>query len=288
MRLIVDMRRSGVNGKMRVFERVVLPRISDVADCLKELLKHARAGEVPEFYIVDFSDAFYTLGLHPDEQAHTVVKGFSGGYFVLKSVCFGLCCGPLVWGRLAAAFMRLGQATMTSREGRSQCYVDDPLLIAIGSSSLQRSKVFARVTLLWCALGASLAWKKVSRGPCVEWIGVLLQLEGPRLSTLRVTLTQEKTTRLFELFTEIIQEGKRGVIAVRTLSQAAGVVAALDGCTVGGLGGGKGGAGACAPSNETPEGALLLEADLLGSAGPACHAARRFCVAGCGACTSYP
>ena len=62
---------------------------------------------------------------------------------MLKSVCFGLCCGPLVWGRLAAAFMRLGQATMTSREGRSQCYVDDPLLIAIGSSSLQRSKVFA-------------------------------------------------------------------------------------------------------------------------------------------------
>lgn len=66
------------------------------------------------------------------------------------------------------------------------------------------------------------------------------------------------------------------------------VVAALDGCTVGGLGGGKGGAGACAPSNETPEGALLLEADLLGSAGPVCHAARRFCTAGCGACTSYP
>ena len=63
VRIIVDMRRSGINGMMKVFERVVLPRVSDVASALKELLKHARVGETPEFYIIDFSDAFYTLKL---------------------------------------------------------------------------------------------------------------------------------------------------------------------------------------------------------------------------------
>ena len=50
--------------------------------------------------------------LHEDEQTRTVVKGNAGAYYILKCVCFGLCCGPLVWGRLAAAFFRLGQSTM--------------------------------------------------------------------------------------------------------------------------------------------------------------------------------
>ena len=224
VRIIVDMRRSGVNGGMSVHERVVLPRASDVAKCLGELLKHAGRHDVPEFYIIDFSDAFYTLKLHPSERSHTVVKGNDGRYYILLSVCFGLCCGPLVWGRLAAALLRLGQATMESREGRSQCYADDPLLVAIGPSTRARSAVFARVTLLWCCLGATLAWKKVQRGPKVEWIGVALHLEGERYETLRVSLTPEKTQRLFELFQEIFEAGRNGMISTRRLSQAAGIM----------------------------------------------------------------
>jgi len=39
VRVIVDMRRSGINGQMRVEERVVLPRITDVAASLHELFK---------------------------------------------------------------------------------------------------------------------------------------------------------------------------------------------------------------------------------------------------------
>ena len=224
VRIIVDMRRSGVNGRMSVHERVVLPRVSDVAKCLGELLKHAGGHDVPEFYIIDFSDAFYTLKLHPSERSHTVVKGNDGRYYILLSVCFGLCCGPLVWGRLAAALLRLGQATMESREGRSQCYVDDPLLVAIGPSTRARTAVFARVTLLWCCLGATLAWKKVQRGPKVEWIGVALHLEGERFENLRVSLTPEKTQRLFELFQEIFEAGRNGMISTRRLSQAAGIM----------------------------------------------------------------
>lgn len=57
VRVIVDMRRSGISGWMTFKERVVLPRISDCACALHERLKEARAEDTPEFYIIDFSDA---------------------------------------------------------------------------------------------------------------------------------------------------------------------------------------------------------------------------------------
>ena len=224
VRVIVDMRRSGINGQMRVEERVVLPRITDVAASLHELLRFARYDDVPEFYIIDFSDAFYTLRLHPAERAHTIVKGNCGSYFILHCVCFGLSCGPLVWGRLASAFLCLGQAATNNREGRSQCYVDDPILIALGRTHHERSRVFARVTLLWCALGCSLAWHKCSRGCSVEWIGVNLQLEGALYRDLRVCLTVDKTSKLREMFKEIMTYQDKGMLPTALLSQAAGIM----------------------------------------------------------------
>ena len=118
---------------------------------------------------------------------------------------------PLL-GMGRSTLLRLGQATMRTGEGRSQCYVDDPILIALGRNSHNRSRVFARVTLLWCALGARLAWKKVSRGCDVEWIGVALAIEWSPSCTLRVSLTPDKTSKLFELFEAIIEEGRKGMI----------------------------------------------------------------------------
>ena len=224
VRVIVDMRRSGINGQMKVEERVVLPRVTDAATSLHELLKSARVDDVPEFYIIDFSDAFYTLHFHPAERAHTIVKGNCGSYFILHCVCFGLSCGPLVWGRLASAFLRLGQATTNSSEGRSQCYVDDPILTALGRSCKERSRIFARVTLLWCALGCSLAWHKSSNGRDVEWIGVNLQLEGALYRDLRVCLTVDKTTKLKQVFKEIMSYKHKRMIPTALLSQAAGIM----------------------------------------------------------------
>ena len=224
VRIIVDMRRSGINGWMKFFERVVLPRISDCAMSLHELLKESRQGDTPEFFIIDFRDAFYTLKLSPKEKRHTVVKGNCGSYFILHCVCFGLSCGPLVWGRLAAALLRLGQSCLLSREGRTQCYVDDPIFIALGRNQHERSMVFARITLLWCALGASLAWQKVARGHQVEWIGVQLQLQGDAFRSLRVCLTKEKTSKLFEIFSEIMSFQQKGMIPTAILAQAAGIM----------------------------------------------------------------
>ena len=153
-----------------------------------------------------------------------MVKGNCGSYFILNCVCFGLSCGPLVWGRLASAFLRLGQASLKSREGRAQCYVDDPVVIALGRHSHERSVVFARIALLWCALGAKLAWHKVARGFHVEWIGVSLQLQGAGYRCLRVELTCDKTTKLYQIFDEIMSYRNKGMVPTAALAQAAGIM----------------------------------------------------------------
>ena len=61
-RLIVDVRRSGVNGRMNLLERICLPRISDVAVAVHELLKDMHSGEHLEMMVMDFSDAFTRFG----------------------------------------------------------------------------------------------------------------------------------------------------------------------------------------------------------------------------------
>ena len=201
-RLVIDMRRSGINGLMDLRERIVLSRISDVADSLRHIVRDPRnRGFTPEFMIADFSDAFYTLEVYPDERAYIVVKG-SKRFYLLKVICFGLACGSVLWGRVAAAIMRLGQAATRDPEGRVQCYVDDPLMIAMGKERRDRTLVFIRFTLFWTCLGFQLAWRKTVRGTHIDWIGISLQLtEDAR--RMVVCLTADKAQKLLDAFAEI-------------------------------------------------------------------------------------
>ncbi|CAE8629493.1 unnamed protein product, partial [Polarella glacialis] len=151
IRLIVDMRRSGVNGLMVIRERIVLPRVTDVTEGTRSLLREAGAESdetiEPEFLILGFSDTFYTCHLVTKERQYAIAKGQDGAYYVLKVVAFGFASGPL-WGRLAA------------------------------------------VLLLWAALGFKLAWEKAQRGKKVAWIGFQLTLTGKFFRDTLVELAQ--------------------------------------------------------------------------------------------------
>ena len=115
VRIIVDSRRSGVNGLMTIRERVVLPRVTDVMASSRRLVEaHEGKAEV-EMMSADFKDAFNMLRLAKAEQPLVVVKGADGEhgqprYFAFQVVDFGLAPGPLLWGRVAAAAMRLAQS----------------------------------------------------------------------------------------------------------------------------------------------------------------------------------
>ena len=193
VRLIVDCRRSGINGLMALKQWVILPRVSDVAQSIHALfLQNNRSSDL-EFCIADFRDAFYTLPLRANEKKCAVLKGDDNMLYLMQVVCFGFACGPVLWSRLAAAACRVAQAEVTDSEGKLQTYVDDPIIVACGSSRRARSVVFCRFLLLWVILGFKTAWNKFQRGTRVSWIGVQLELlpEG-----LRVTLGGEKTAKL--------------------------------------------------------------------------------------------
>ena len=221
-RLIVDMRRSGVNGCMKLFERVCLPRVSDVACSARELLKDMHSDETLEFMVIDFSDAFYTLHLKPEERKWVCIKAIDGSYILPKCICFGLACGPVLWGRVAASAMRLAQACFPTKTARLQCYVDDPIIVAKGRTSADRSFWFLQTTLLWTALGFKLAWHKAKRGTSIDWIGVQLTLAGDNLRHLMISLPPDKVAKVIEAMQAV--ETCKGVISTKRLEQLCGLL----------------------------------------------------------------
>ena len=70
VRLIVDMRRLGVNGIATVAERIVLPRPGDAVDAIRHTMGAGSQGELMK---ADFADAFLSLGVLVKERGMVVV-----------------------------------------------------------------------------------------------------------------------------------------------------------------------------------------------------------------------
>ena len=223
-RLVVDSRRSGVNGLMTVKEQVILPKISDIAQSIQYLAKlnEGWSDMLLELVSVDFRDAFHMCPLRPDERQFVVAKDSYGWYHVSKVVQFGLSPGPLLWARLASAAMRLGQAIVKPWEAAVSTYVDDPLLTVMGESARDRTATVLLCVGLWLALGLRISWNKAVRGPVVQWIGFELQLHGKQNCDLTVRLTDSKRKKLLDTLEEI---GKhKGVFPLKLLQYAVGVL----------------------------------------------------------------
>ena len=216
-RLVVDCRRSGINGLMCIRQRVVLPRVSDVANEWAAMVQEDNDAVV-HFAVIDFRDAFYQCRLAPVERKHVVVKASGSVYYILEVVAFGLACGPLLWSRLAAALVRLAQAACWDT-ARIQCYVDDPLLVVKGLDAVARSVNLAIPLLLWQALGCQLSWNKMQLGTTVQWIGFQLQLKD---GCIVAQLSQEKLEKLQRALEELLQH--KGVVPVQLLRSMAGLL----------------------------------------------------------------
>ncbi len=209
-RLIVDMRRSGINGKMTIRQRVVLPRVTEVATSWQQL-RAMYQGQPLTLAVIDFKDAFYTCRLNPQEK-FAVVRGRKG-YYILNVVAFGLACGPLLWGRTAAVMMRLASSMLP--ELRLQCFVDDPILVLSGQDELQHRMGLIMACLLWQALGSGLAWNKLQFGTSVSWIGF-------EADTFVATLATDKLQKLQQLLQGLLQ--LKGMLPLAKLRTLAGVL----------------------------------------------------------------
>eukprot|EP00971_Amphidinium_carterae_P106677 2113219-Amphidinium_carterae.1 len=62
-----------------------------------------------EFFTIDISNAFYLVPMRVEERRHFVVA-YQGDWYAFKVTAMGSRNGPSVWGRIASAFSRMGQA----------------------------------------------------------------------------------------------------------------------------------------------------------------------------------
>ncbi|CAK0818274.1 unnamed protein product, partial [Prorocentrum cordatum] len=225
-RLIHDLRRSRVNSKILLRERLVLPRLHDVIQDTLDTFARVQDPHQVYYLVADFQDAFKLLRTDPRENKH--LAGYAcGGYFVYDTVFFGVGTGPLVWGRVAAALMRLTQATLSEKKGRIQCFVDDSILTMSGSLRTVRRE-FAKILVLWQPLGFGVSWKKVSFGTSVSWIGAAIQADTA-VRRVSVSLPEEKLELVRGACTDLLEERKPvpPVARVRQLAGRGGWIGGL-------------------------------------------------------------
>ena len=227
LRLIHDLRRSGVNKKVTMKERVVLPRISDFIDDVLTVNEQANEqGAAWETLILDFSDAFKHLKIDEAEQKYLAGRALQK-CFVSVVLLFGVRPGPLLWGRLAAFTMRLTCAVNLQSNAKLQCYVDDPAL-TVGGTRKQRSRIMIRTVLVWLLIGLKLAWKKGQRGNTGEWVGAYFRpWSRNKVDGVVVGITKERAIQLGKACKRLLNRGDTA--PVPELRQLAGLASWMSG-----------------------------------------------------------
>ena len=182
--------------------------VTDTLDLLSQQRTNGERAAEPDFGIeyavVDFSDAFLTLRLAEEERGYAVITDGKGKFYAYKGFPFGFASGPLLWGRVAAFFGRLAQATLRNDdEARIQIFVDDPI-VSIAGSQRERTWTAAVVFLCWAMLGAKLAWHKASFGHRTLWTGaeysaeadgILVAIDAARIEKLLEAIGEARSAR---------------------------------------------------------------------------------------------
>ncbi|CAK0809933.1 unnamed protein product, partial [Prorocentrum cordatum] len=199
VRLIIDMLRSRVNEHVKMSERIVLPRLLDVLKDLMSLMEAPSARDVGvDMMVLDWEDAFHSVGVRSEELPHQIVRGFEGEFVGYETILFGGGGSPLVWGRTAAFLGRSGQALFSRQEARIQVYVDDPWTAWLGNSA-QRARNKVILLLWWLTVGPPVSWRKVQFGTSVTWIGAEVRILGPSEAEQFLAVTVVPVARLRKL-----------------------------------------------------------------------------------------
>jgi len=214
-RVIMDLRRNRVNDAAAVPERQVLPTLHHHAFDIASLASLVDAPSQLRTLVLDFTDAFMGVPLHPREHPfnccvldRNIVRTrpacyknepWKGTTVVWRVLGFGGKPNPLVYSRAASFGARTAQALLRTSSsspglrggapGLLQLYVDDPALVLAGSEEQCAVSVDV-VALWWLVLGLPLAWAKGSyaAGPH-RWIGAIFEARPDTDSQLVVVVS---------------------------------------------------------------------------------------------------
>lgn len=189
VRLVHDLRRSGVNSTIKFSERLVLPRLRDLAEDVMVLMENRLPGERVALMSLDYKDAFKQMPVRRNEKRCLSGQAM-GGYFIYHAVLFGVRTGPLVWARMAALVGRISQSMFRSLRSRIQLYVDDPMVTMRGTQE-QIHDMCDKILLLWTLLGLQISWGKGARGCNAEWIGANVYIDN-ECNEMTLAITEER------------------------------------------------------------------------------------------------
>ena len=150
------------------------------------------ANEIILAMVLDYTQAFWQVLIRPKERkcfCTSLLMREKRRYIAFLRAAQGSVMAPLLWCRIIALVMCLTQSLFSTDSLNLMCYVDDPLLIAIGEPDTIRAMI-AAIILTWEALGFKLAYGKGQLGHKVTWIGGTLECrkDGIRATVKESTL----------------------------------------------------------------------------------------------------
>ena len=229
-RMILDTKQSGLKHCAAKHERVLLPRLLDTIVQALNLQSTCQQGEELDFFVLDYSDAFWQIPLHPEERRFFCAKVQIGGkvqYVVFLRAVQGSRSAPLNWARTAALVMRLTQSAIGKENARLHCFVDDPIASIRGCARDRRITVAMMVTI-WEALGFKLAYRKGPLGKSVDWIGGHLEIKTDGIdASAKETIVQDISDAVHKFSQSNILSKKDVRSFVGRANHAAGLLVTL-------------------------------------------------------------
>ncbi len=143
-------------------------------------------------------DAFWNVPLAKKERRWFAFI-LRGVYYLFSRAAQGSRGAPLAWARAMAFATRFAQACCNKATTRINVYVDDPILAIIGSVEVQHHE-FAKVFLIWMAMGFEMAWPKAQFGAEVTWTSAMIRTSSDAIHQMvkkaRVDDVEAETKRL--------------------------------------------------------------------------------------------
>ena len=224
-RIIWDLRRSGANQCCHQGERVLLPRLLDLAAAA---LEGYRKSQRCWLAAIDIKDAFLNIPVGRDRFALTAAKPKEKPddqmeVIVFDTLVFGAASSPTVWGRLASWLGR----TLAAVEPRMevQIYVDDPAFVLRGSFEAAVEQLTN--ALLWTAVvGFPIKLQKAVGGTAIQWVGAQISLDDDE-ATVEVLIPADKIANLRDLTAKFLAKPVVGSGQLRSYAGSLSFVAGL-------------------------------------------------------------
>ena len=232
----MDSKRSGVKDVSSRRFRSVLPRVTDAVGSLLSSLDDCASSmdgawfedETPDLssseqFVIDATDAFWELGLHPQERRFFVGK-LRGKYLIYLRTAQGSRGAPLTWAAEFGLICRCVQSLFHSGSSCRRCkfnadlqvYVDDPWSVVRGTL-MQRDRAIALMILTWRVLGVRLAFSKARRGLTIDWIGANLRILDPM--TVRASIMENRVSEVKHLTSCMLEQN---VVSIKELRSYTG------------------------------------------------------------------